>query len=123
MRRLVIVAALLFAAACQSREAKYTNIQQTGGGQSERGKQLFTKYGCNACHKIPGINAPQGMVGPPLDKMAARTTIAGKFPNTPATMVQWIRNPQSLDPMNAMPNLGVTPDDARDMTAYLYTLK
>ena len=33
------------------------------------------------------------------------------------------QNPQAMDPTNAMPNLGVTPDDSRDMTAFLYTLE
>ncbi len=63
------------------------------------------------------------MVGPSLDHMVNRTYIAGKFQNSVQNMSKWLQNPQSMDPTNAMPNLGVTPDDARDMTAYLYTLK
>jgi cytochrome c1 len=38
-------------------------------------------------------------------------------------MMKWLQNPQSMDPQNAMPNLNVTPDDSRDMTAFLYTLR
>jgi cytochrome c1 len=38
-------------------------------------------------------------------------------------MMKWLQNPQALDPNNAMPNLGVTPKDSGDITAYLYTLK
>ncbi len=63
------------------------------------------------------------VIGPPLDKMAMRGYIAGKVPNSPANMTQWLQNPQSIDPGNAMPNLGLTPVDARDITAYLFTLK
>jgi len=63
------------------------------------------------------------MVGPSLDHIATRTYIAGKFQNSVPAMTKWLQNPQSMDPTNAMPNLGVTPDDARDMTAYLYTLR
>jgi len=37
--------------------------------------------------------------------------------------VQWLQNPQRMDPQNAMPNLGVTALDARDMTAYLQRLR
>jgi cytochrome c len=62
-------------------------------------------------------------VGPPLDKMAERTFIGGKIQNTPQNMMQWLQNPQAFDPGNAMPNVGVTPNDARDITAFLFTLK
>ena len=63
------------------------------------------------------------MVGPPLDHMAARAYIGGKFQNNPQTMIQWLQNPPAFDPQSAMPNLGVTEADSRDITAYLYTLK
>ena len=89
----------------------------------ERGKQLLVQYGCVACHDIPGIKGAHGMVGPPLTKMAMRQTIDGKFPNTPDNMARWLENPQAMDPNNAMPNVGVTPQDARDMSAFLDTLK
>jgi len=88
-----------------------------------RGEQLLTQYGCVSCHDIPGVKGAHGMVGPPLAKMALRQTIAGKFQNTPENMQKWLQNPQAMDPANAMPNLGVTPEDARDMTAFLSTLK
>jgi cytochrome c len=38
-------------------------------------------------------------------------------------MVRWIQNPQTVDDKTAMPNLGVSARDARDIAAYLYTLK
>jgi len=88
-----------------------------------RGQQLITQYGCTSCHTIPGIKGPKGAVGPPLEKMALRTFIAGKVQNTPQNMIAWLQNPQAFDPGNAMPNLNGRPDDARDITAYLYTLK
>ena len=89
----------------------------------ERGKQLTVQYGCVTCHDIPGIKGAHGMVGPPLTKMALRQTIAGKFPNNVDTMAKWLENPQAMDPTNAMPNVGVTPKDARDIAAFLDTLK
>ena len=111
MKRVLIVALLL--AACSSE--KPPDVQ--------RGKDAILKYGCTACHNIPGVEGPRGMVGPPLDHWKSRNFIAGKFPNALDTMVKWLQNPQSMDPNNAMPNLGVTADDARDISAYLYTLK
>lgn len=107
-------AAILLLAAC-SREPH--------SGDVARGKQLIDQYGCNACHVIPGITGPRGMVGPSLDHIATRATLARKFPNNPETMARWLQNPQAMDPQNAMPNLNIAPADSRDITAYLFTLK
>lgn len=38
-------------------------------------------------------------------------------------MVRWLRNPQAVTPRTLMPNLGVTEADARDIAAYLATLR
>lgn len=122
MKRTALTALLLLALACD-RQEKWQNMAQTGGGDVTRGRQLIARYGCTSCHQIPGVDGPKGMVGPPLDHMASRQYIAGKFANTPQNMMAWLQNPQSLDPVNAMPNLGVTPADARDMTAFLDTLR
>lgn len=125
MKRVAFVVALVLLSACptEKRYEKPLNTAATGGGNSDRGKQLITQYGCASCHTIPGIKGPKGVVGPPLDNIGARTIIAGKVQNTPQNMTQWLQNPQAFDPGNAMPNLGVTPNDARDIAAYLYTLK
>jgi cytochrome c len=45
------------------------------------------------------------------------------LPNTPENMFRWLQNPPAVDPLTAMPNLGVTEADARDMAGYLYTLR
>jgi cytochrome c1 len=37
-------------------------------------------------------------------------------------MMRWLRDPPGVDPMTAMPNLGLTEPEARDIAAYLYTL-
>ena len=123
MKRAALLLLLLLLTFACDRENKYANRQQTGGGDAKRGAELIAQYGCTACHNVPGVKGPRGMVGPPLDHMASRQYIAGKFPNTPQTMSQWVQNPQSLDPQNAMPNVGVTPQDARDIAAYLNGLQ
>ncbi len=55
--------------------------------------------------------------------MSRRTIIAGLLQNTPANMVTWLRAPQDIVPGNAMPDLGLPEEQARDITAYLYTLE
>lgn len=93
------------------------------GGSPARGKESIRRYGCGACHSIPGVAKASGQVGPPLDGIGRRAVLAGKLPNTPENLMGWIRNPQGVAPGTAMPELGVTERDARDIAAYLYTLR
>ena len=93
------------------------------GGDPQRGKVAVSRYGCATCHTIPGINGADALVGPPLNQMGSRSYIAGVLPNNPANMIRWIENPPGVDRLTAMPNLGVTDSDARDIAGYLYTLK
>lgn len=88
-----------------------------------RGKRALQQYACVACHEVPGVTGPAARVGPPLAGIASRTMLAGVLPNSPDNMVRWIRAPQSVTPRTAMPDLGVTERDARDIAAYLATLK
>ena len=91
------------------------------GGNSNRGKQLVGDYGCGGCHTIEGVPQAHGKVGPPLDGIGARAMIGGRLENKPDNLMRWIRNPQAVAPGTAMPNLGVTPEDSRDIAAFLYT--
>jgi cytochrome c1 len=52
-----------------------------------------------------------------------RVYLAGRVPNTPADMMRWIQHPQELERGTAMPDMNVTDSDARDIAAYLYTLR
>lgn len=117
-----MVSLLLIAGACGGGEAERAAAAMTGGVPA-RGPEKIRKYGCAACHTIPGIAEADALVGPPLTKIASRTYIAGVMTNTPDHMIRWIQDPRGVDPLTAMPNLGVTDTDARDIAGYLYTLK
>lgn len=93
------------------------------GGVASRGEHVISMKHCGSCHTIPGIQGAQGLVGPPLVYFSRRTYIAGELPNNPENLVHWIRQPQSVEPTTAMPNLGLSEQQARDVAAYLYTLK
>ena len=93
------------------------------GGDAARGRQYITTMGCGGCHDIKGIAGARGRVGPPLDGIASRSMIAGEAPNSPENMIRWIEDPQAIEPATAMPNLGVPEPVARDIAAYLYTLR
>lgn len=97
--------------------------RQALGGDPARGKQAIISYGCGACHEVPGIREAQGLVGPPLTHFASRAYIAGEVPNTADQLIRWIMVPQAIEPKTAMPVLGVSATAARDIAAYLYTLR
>jgi cytochrome c1 len=93
------------------------------GGDAERGRQAIRQNACPTCHIIPGISEANGLVGPPLDRFADRVYIGGVLPNTPDNLVAWIIDPPGIDPLTAMPPSGVSEAEARDIAAYLYTLR
>jgi cytochrome c2 len=117
----LVIVGTLFMRGCE----ETAPVQQAGEsiGNVENGVALIETAGCGSCHIIPGIDNARGLVGPPLNHMSRRSIIAGLLQNTPANMITWLRAPQSIVPGNAMPDLGLTEQQARDITAYLYTLE
>ncbi len=93
------------------------------GPDAARGRAAIAQYACVTCHQIPGIVGASAPVGPPLAGIGTRQLVAGVLPNTPDNLVRWLRSPQQVNPLSAMPDLAVSERDARDMAAYLATLK
>jgi cytochrome c len=118
---LVVVCLALLAGGCEGgrSEPRYTAAT---GGDARRGEQLIYQFKCGSCHTIPGVRAADGVVAPPLNFWSRRTFIAGELPNSFDNLVRWLRNPPGVEPGTAMPVLGLTEEQARDIAAYLYTL-
>jgi cytochrome c2 len=93
------------------------------GGDPKKGPLLIVEFGCAGCHQIPGIRGPSGKVGPPLGDVGARIYLGGRVTNTPEGLVQWIHNPRQIDPKSAMPVTGISREQARDVAAYLLSLR
>lgn len=108
---------------CAPLVSAITDPQRVPAGDPIAGRVALQTYGCHSCHTIPAVAGANSLVGPPLTAWAERSYIAGKLPNEPAHLVQWIRFPQAIEPGTAMPNLGVTEEDALHMAAYLYMLR
>jgi cytochrome c oxidase subunit 2 len=84
------------------------------------GEKLFLAKGCVGCHSLQAANAPKGMIGPNLANVGARSYIgAGSFKNTDENLARWIQNPQVMKTGVLMPNLGVKPDEAKLLVAFL----
>ena len=116
-----VLAVFFLLAGCQ-REA-WEALPGPVGGDPTAGAVEIRNIGCGSCHKIPGIPGVQGLVGPPLDSMSRRIYLAGVLRNTPENMMAWLRDPQKFIPGNAMPNMNLSEEQSRNITAYLYTLK
>jgi cytochrome c1 len=95
------------------------------GSPAAEGAQIIATKPCVGCHTIPGIPGATGQVGPNLAGVASRTKIAGgAVPNTsPDDLKKWILNPPAVKPGTAMPNVGLTDDEATKIVAFLETLK
>jgi cytochrome c len=100
-----------------------TTAEQITHGHVDAGKAAINRYGCGACHKIPRIPGAEGMVGPSLNAIGTRSEIAGVLVNNPQSLAYWIRHPQEVVPGNGMPDQGVSEREARDIAAYLYTVR
>ena len=118
-----LLVALSLASACEAADGAAASANQLPGGDADRGRELIRNYGCGTCHSIQGVIGANGIVGPPLGGIASRAYIGGVLPNAPDNMLRWLRNPRAVDSLTAMPNVGLTPSDARHIAAYLYTLR
>ena len=97
--------------------------QKPAGREAAHGAAVIAETGCGACHEIPGIDGARGRIGPSLAHIGTRTIVAGILPNTQANLVDWVRAPQSIEPGNVMPDMELSEHDARDIVAYLSTLR
>lgn len=93
------------------------------GGNPDRAPALIVRYGCAGCHQIRGVPEASGMVGPDLNDVARRPFIGGVVEHTAQNLVDWIVDPHQFDEKSAMPRTGITEEEARDVAAYLYSLR
>lgn len=80
----------------------------------ELGKEIYATKGCSGCHRI---NGKGGTIGPDLSNEG----------NIVAHDEKWhyrhFKNPQSVMPGSAMPDLGLTDLEIKALTAYMMSLK
>ena len=94
-----------------------------GDADVARGRQLVVDKGCAACHTFPDVKWPRGGLAPSLENFGRQGLIAGRLPNQPGTLLQFVRNAPALVPGTAMPATTMTDQEARDVTAYLLQLQ
>ena len=122
MKRLPILLVTLVMACRETPAAQQP--PPAASGDAARGRQLVAQYACNVCHVVPSTQGPQGSLGPSLAGVASRPSISnGTVENTPDHLRQFIQNPASLNPQSSMPPIGMPDGDARDLAAFLLTLR
>jgi cytochrome c len=98
-------------------------------GDPEAGRRAFLATGCGGCHTLTdavypdGGGGASGLAGPILSNVVLRPTLAGEtIPMSPETLTRWLLEPAAVKPGTAMPSVGLDEQQARDLTAYLYSL-
>jgi len=82
---------------------------------AEQGKQLFySKFACQSCH-IADYKNDKGYIGPALAGTGKRFNAAWVY--------HWLKEPQALRPCTIEPNQHMTDEEARNLTAFLMSLK
>jgi cytochrome c1 len=84
---------------------------------------IISQQACGACHHIPGVDGAEGTAGPPLDHFASQPMIASRLPNRPDALERFLLAPETVVKSGAMPNMALSQTQARQIAAYLYTLK
>ncbi len=114
-------------------QAQLADAPQPATEAETTGAQLFITKACIACHKIEGVPAAAGIIGPNLTHVATRTTIAaGVLDNNEENLRAWITDPSDFKPGNIMnrdglaymnPDFALSDEDVNNLTAYILSLK
>jgi cytochrome c len=118
MRWLTLIALAATIVGC-----RHQPFAQASAPEVRHGAAVIAGTGCGACHIVPGVQGARGRVGPSLAHIATQSVLIGTLPNTPANLLAWITAPQSVRPGDVMPDMELNDHDARDVVAYLYTLR
>ncbi len=129
MRQTISASVLLFMTmfllAC-SQTFNYERGASMTGGDPQAGKEKIVVHDCHSCHEIPGIPVNPQRRGPSLKHWAKQSTITKKWPNTPENVEDFLQHPERMLHGNGLNNemtmSRVKPGDAKDITAYLFSI-
>ncbi len=93
----------------------------SNGGNSANGKKVVDAYGCKGCHVIGDDTRMRTARGFSWDIAPELSRAGSKI--DPDWAFSWIKNPRQYRADARMPNLRLTDQEAKDVVAYLMTLK
>lgn len=91
------------------------------GGSATEGKKMFETIGCQDCHVAQGFTKVRDARGTSYDIAPELSRVGSK--DNPDWIYDWVKNPRHFNPETRMPNLRLTDPEARNIVAYLTTLK
>jgi mono/diheme cytochrome c family protein len=100
--------------------------EEVGAPRLMEGKALAYQRGCRGCHRIGGVG---GDDGPDLTDEGHRSVSELSFAKVPGprSLDHWLErhflDPAAVVPKSQMPNLGLTPSEARRLTLYVLSLR
>lgn len=113
-----IISAVALAALASCKPAP-GDIPELDKKAAERGKLIAIEAQCAACHRMPGIDWPQGGLGPSLIEYGQGSMVAGVLPKQPSNLAQFVRNAPSFKTDSMMPAMNLSDRQARDIAHYL----
>ncbi len=119
----IVVAAMLLTGTLVACDGPPDRTPTIDSESAKRGKLLFVEAGCASCHRVSDVAWPQGGLGPSLDDFANQSLIAGTLANRPGNLMNFVRNAPEYIPGGAMPAIDLSDKEARDVAAYLLTLR
>ena len=122
MKRAVLVTILLSLACGRPEKTASQLAPPPPIGNAGAAKTHIEKYACQACHVIPGLG-DGGSLGPDLTGFASRPRLNGRVPKNPQAVAAYLQNPIAIDAQTSMPAVGMTESEAKDIAAFLETLK
>ncbi len=119
----MLLALLVALPACNLlREFDFKRGARMTGGNPELGRKRLAQHSCVSCHVIPGVPRGDGKSAQSLAHWHWRRTFLNSYKNTPENLQKWLETPSHRKPGTAMPDLNVSPQDSRDMAAYLFSI-
>jgi mono/diheme cytochrome c family protein len=95
-------------------------------GDEARGRDLFIKKGCLACHSHAGTSkdAPsEADFGPNLTQVAEKLVKGGDTKRARLWLTNWLKNPRVHSPKTRMPNTHLDKQEAADIAEWLLNQK
>jgi mono/diheme cytochrome c family protein len=98
-------------------QARQKAAAELTGGNPKLAPEILRRYGCVACHNVRGVPAAGGLLGPDLSNPEKLLT------RKPQDLIDWIVDPKAANPKSVMPMTGISQSEARDVVAYLLSLR
>lgn len=119
----ILLALIMALPACNLvRDFDFKRGARMTGGNPEVGRKKLAHYSCVSCHVIPGVPKGEGKSAQSLAHWSWRRTFLNTYKNTPENLEKWLQNPSHRKPGTTMPDLNISPQDSRDMAAYLFSI-